>query len=267
MAAKKKAQIEDWSESDLTITGRFPTNPELQQIPIKEKEPVKQDISLKIVPLLDRAKSLKVTNNSEYLTAAEFLKDIKAMLGEADAAHDPVIAHWRGKHKAALADKKKDTDPITKAEIAVKQLIAVYLREQEQLRLAEENRLRKENEDRIRLQAEQENLKKAEELTAQGDLDGAAEAIDAPVEIPQVPVHVESSVPKVSGISFRVRYVVQSVELLKLVQAVAVGKAPIETLKANDTFLNSQATSFKKVGELFPGVMVQTEDGIAAGKE
>ena len=247
MAVKKapSKQESDWAEEDV------------QTVAVRSKT----------VTLPEQARALKVTNNSEYLAAADFLKNIKSLRAEVDAAFDPIITKQHAAHKEALGQKKKAEQPLIDAENTVKQICLAYLQAQERLRLAEENRLRQENEDRIRKQAEEENFKRAKELSEKGDVEGAAAALDAPVDIPAVPIHVESTVPKVTGISSRTRYVVASVELMKLVKAVASGTAPIECLQANDKFLNSQATNFKRIGELYPGVVVKTEDGIAAGRD
>lgn len=224
-------------------------------------------VKTKVLSILDQALALKVTNNDEYLAAGEFLKTVKAMSADVDSAHDPVVKHWYAKHKDALAAKKVDQDPLDKAEAFTKALMVTYFREQERLRLLEENRLRKENEDRIRKQSEEENLKRAQELAEKGDMEGAAEAIDAPVDIPQVPIHVESTVPKIAGIAPKKTYAAEVVDLMLLLKAVVEGKAPIEVIEANQTFLNAQARPYKKEGQLYPGVMIVGKDSLAAGKE
>lgn len=223
-------------------------------------------ITAKVNPLPEKARKLTIRDNKEYALAAEFLLGIKDLRAEVDAAFDPIVAKAHEAHKTALAQKKKAEAPLIEAEDVVKRTIAGYLRSEEDKRRAEEERIRQEHEAKIRAQAEEENLRRAQTLAEQGDLDGAAEAVDAEVEVPEIPVHVESSVPKIGGISKRVRYVVARVELLKLVCAVAEGRAPLETLRANDSFLGAQATAYKKAGELFPGVHVKSEDNIAAGR-
>lgn len=252
MPVKTKVSVKESAKSKSTATSTPAIDP-------------KTDKEVHALP--ERARQIKIHTSADYQAAAEFLKSIKALRAKIDATFDPIIQHAHNTHKEAIGQKKLAEAPLIEAEGLVKGVVVVYLREQERLRLVEENRIRQENEDKIRKQSEEENFKRAQELTAQGDLDGAAQALDAPVEIPTVPVRVESSVPKVSGISLKTRYVVAEVQLMKLIQAVAVGNAPVEALKANDVFLNQQATAFKRVGELFPGVTVKTEDGVSAGKE
>lgn len=229
--------------------------------------PVKpEEITAKVSPLPAKARTFVIRDNASYESAAEFLKGIKALRAEVDAAFDPIISKAHETHKSALEQKKKAELPLIEAETIMKKSVGGYLAAKEQERINEENRIRKEHQDKIRAQAEEENLKTAQRLADAGDMEGAAAAVDAEVSIPDVPVHVESTVTKVSGISKRTLYVVASVELSKLVKAVANGSAPLECLKANDAFLGAQARAYKKAGELFPGVVVNSEDNIAAGK-
>lgn len=238
--------------------------PTPQQIPAPPAKP--EEIAAKVSPLPAKARTFIIRDNASYEAAAEFLKGIKSLRAEVDAAFDPIISKAHETHKAALDQKRKSEEPLIEAERIMKKSVAGYLDVKEQERLVEEARIRQEYQDKIRAQAEEENLKLAEELAAAGDMDGAAEAVDAEVVIPEIPVYVESSVVKVAGISARKQYVVAAVEVRKLVQAVAAGLAPLECLKANDSFLGAQARAFKKAGELFPGVLVRVDGNIAAGK-
>lgn len=214
----------------------------------------------------ERARKFMIRDNKDYERAAEFLKSIKALRGQVDEAFDPTIAKAHETHKTAIAAKKKAEAPLVEAEQIMKVSVGGWLRIQDQAAKDEEARIRREHEDKVRKQAEEENLKEAQRLADAGDMDGAAAAVDAEITVPDIPVHVESSAPKVSGISKRTLYVVASVELSKLVKAVAEGRAPLECLKANDSFLGAQARAYKKAGELFPGVVVKDEDSIAAGR-
>jgi hypothetical protein len=239
-------------------------------VKFKPKEISKEEaivvLTRKIQTIPEQAKALVIKSNEQYIGAAELLKVIKTLEAEVDSTHDPVVQHWHEKHKAALAVKKADMEPLVVAEGLVKLQIGVWLREQEMERRAEEERIRRENEERIRAQAEEENLKEAERLAAEGDLDGAAEVIDAEVVIPVIPVKVESKVPSIAGLSARKMYKAQLVDLMNLVKAVALGAAPLEALQVNTAFLNAQARAFKKPGVLYPGVVIVEEDSVASGR-
>lgn len=216
--------------------------------------------------IVEQAKSVEIKDGLSYVAAAEFVKTIKGLREKVDSAHDPVISHWHSKHKEALTDKKKDEQPLIEAEVILKKKILAYQAEEERKRREEEERIRKENEERIRKQAEEENLKRAQELAERGDLEGAAEAIDAKVEIPVIPVKVESTLPKVEGISSRKLFKAEVVNLKLLIEAIAAGHVPIEAVEANMTFLNAQARAFKKEGTLYAGVRIVSEGSLASGK-
>lgn len=216
--------------------------------------------------IVTRAQNLTIDSNGTYVTAAEMLKGIKSLQAEVDGAHDPVIQHWYLKHKAALADKSTDSQPLVDAEKIIKGKLLVWKQECDRKDREEADKRQREEEERIRNQAHEENLKEAQRLADLGDMDGAAAAIDAPFEVPTVPVKVERTLPTVKGISQRKRYVVAEVKLMELVKAVAAGKAPVECLTSNDKFLGKQASAFQKVGEIYPGVLVREDEGIGAGR-
>lgn len=249
----------DWVEQDIgvqgIVTGRLDTTPVKRNPDTLKRE---------VTDVVTRAQMLSVTNNTQYVAAAEFLKGVKALQGDVDATFDDIIATAHQAHKVALAKKKEHYDPLATAERVVKALMNQYTAKVEADRVAEENRIRREHEDRIKAQAQEENLKRAQELTEQGDLDGAAAAVDAEVEVPEVPVHVPSALPKVEGVSSRKGYEVERVDLNVLMRAVLDGKAPAECVNANWVFLGKQARAFKKTGEIIPGVFAKEVTGTAA---
>lgn len=243
-------------------------------IPVEPK-PNRTVLAPIVVSVLDRAKSLVIRTDADYESAAEFLKTVvKAGLAEVDAAHDPVVKHWHAKHKAALKEKAADGGPFEQAEMIVKRLIAEYLRAKQLLDQQRADREKREFEEKIRAQAEEENMRRAEELLAFGDLEAASAAVDAPVVVPDIPVNVVSSAPKVSGIGLRQIYSARVTDLAALVLAVCNGEAPLESIEANQVFLNGQARQFGKTRGggrggvlLYDGVMIVATDNVAAGRE
>jgi hypothetical protein len=221
----------------------------------------------------ERARRMTIRDNVDYSRAAEFLKSVKALRAEVDGAFDPIISKAHEAHREALAQKKIAEMPLIEAERVMKGAIAGYLNDMERARRAEEDARRIKHEAEIRAQAEEENLKRAQELADAGDMEGAAEAVDAEIVVPEIPVHVESSVVKVAGISARKSYYAEVVDLMRLVCAVAEGRAPLQCLQANMAFLNAQARAFKKAGGMLDnkfeprmGVEVRENETIAAGK-
>lgn len=102
---------------------------------------------------------------------------------------------------------------------------------------------RKAREDAER-QAREDQLARAVELDVAGDHQAAEQLLEEPVFSP---VSIQSyAAPKTKGQVARVYYRCKVTNLMELVKAVAAGKAPIQCLQANETFLNNQADAFKE---------------------
>lgn len=210
---------------------------------------------------LTTAKQTTIKTADDYTSVIEELKKVRTVRAEIDATFDPIIKSAHQTHKEALAQKKRVDTPWMEADTFLTRLAGTYTREQEQLRLAEERKIREENEVRILAAGEEERLRVATELSERGDLDGAAEAMDAPIAVPMVSVRVESTVPKVDGVSNRKNYHAYVLDKRKLLASVLAGTAPWEAIEANMTFLNAQARTFKREGEIYPGVVGVMEMG------
>lgn len=165
---------------------------------------------------------------------------------------------------------------------------AVARAEAERLARIERERLaeieRKQQEEARRAEAEAQRLAdEARAAAAAGDtskaveLEQQAQQQATVAETAQAEAHataqeaavttvtpIFSAPPRVAGISGRVNYSAQVDDLLQLVHAIAEGKAPIEAISANTTFLGQQARAFKKAGPLYPGVTVIAERGLSA---
>lgn len=244
------SQVEDW--------GNIETQPETQPIPQREaaKVAVKGD---KLVDegqqTLTKSKSLRIVTQADYVTVIEKLKEIRSTRSEIDATFDPIISATHKAHKEALAQKKRVDAPWAEADTFLTRLTGDYNREQYRLQQEREEAIRKDNEARILAAGEEERLRQATELSERGDFDGAAEAIDAPIAVPMISVKVESTVPKLDGISNRKTYRAQVVDKRKLLQAVLAGTVPWEAIDVNMAYANGQARLLKREGEILPGVV------------
>jgi hypothetical protein len=202
---------------------------------------------------------IKIETAAQYVEAGELLKTVKGLRAEIDATFDPIISKAHEAHKEALSQKKKVDAPLVEAEGILKPQIGAYLREEERKRQAEELRLQKEARER----EEAEQLSKADILHEIGEVDAANEVLREEIYVP--PVVLPSAAPKVSGISMRETWSAQVVDLMKLVKAVAEGKAPIQCLSANTIFLNQQSRSMKAALN-YPGVKAVSDSSISAGR-
>jgi hypothetical protein len=155
-----------------------------------------------------QANALVIATPETYVEAGEMLKGIKALRKEIDATFDPIIKAAHAAHVEANGQKKRAELPLAEAETILKKGLVRYDAEQEQLRRAEELRLQ----ELARQQAEAQQLAEAAFLEAQANattnkdeadqLRREAETVfEQPIAAPVV--IVERTTPKVAGISYR----------------------------------------------------------------
>lgn len=218
-----------------------------------------QELETQALSVPERAKLMTVTTAAEFTAAGELLKVVKGLRAEIDDTFDPIIKKQFEAHREALAQKKKVDAPLVEAEGILKPRIANYLQDEERKRRVEEMRLQKEARDR----EEAEQLAKADILHEIGEVDAANEVLREEIYVP--PVVLPSAAPKVAGISMRETWSAQVVDIMKLVKAVAEGKAPIQCISADTVFLGQQARAMK--GALnYPGVKAVMNSNISAGR-
>lgn len=95
-----------------------------------EKDPTKR-LALTVVT---EARSVAVFDQTTLTRANEALKAIKEARRNFDKEFDDGIARWYAGHRAAVADKKKWTDPLDEAERILKPKIATYLKAEDDKR-------------------------------------------------------------------------------------------------------------------------------------
>ncbi|RNC62800.1 MAG: hypothetical protein AWM53_02019 [Candidatus Dichloromethanomonas elyunquensis] len=154
--------------------------------------------------LVQMANGLKVTSDTEYQYAGEFLKKIKTNIkGIEDFFADikkPAHKAWKDICDKEISYKKQ----LEQAERIVKSSMSIYIQEQEQKRRQEEARIRAEQE-RIAL----EQLQKAEELKSQGNDIAAAIAEETAYSIDTMKPVLEVASPKMEGISYQMDWEVE----------------------------------------------------------
>lgn len=201
-----------------------------------------------------RATALVIEDSVTYVQASEFLKDIKALRKEVDAAFDPIISKAHDAHKEACGQKKRAEAPLAEAEQIIKRGLVAWDDAQEQIRRAEERRLA----ELARQEAERQRIEEAAALEREAGasvdaqeayyLRREAEAlIETPIVTP--PVFVPSSTPKVAGLSYR------EVWKFRVVQA---AKVPREYLIVDEI----------KIGQIVRALKGETKiDGIEVYRE
>lgn len=231
--------------------------------------------------------------------ASERLVQIATLKKQIEDARTNVTGPIHKAWKNAIAWFKPAEDAIEMADSAMRKALNRWTNEQarivaaeraERERVAREERQRLEAAERAAaaqaLEAQQAaerqareaaaaaaagDAKKAEELQQQAEASAAAaESAQAQAStmaqeasVVTVAPPTMALVPKLAGVSGRMTYSAQVDSLKLLVHAIAEGKAPIEAIQANTTFLGQQARAFKKAGVLYPGVTVLAESALS----
>jgi len=218
----------------------------------------KQEVAERALAYPEQAKQITVTDAESYTAAATLLKGIKDLRREADDVFDEAIAQAHKAHKAAIAAKKKVTQPLDDAERILKAAIAGYTREQK--RLEAEKRRQLEEEARKRLEADREAA--AELAESDGDTKLAKAILGGSVA--GVSVELPSEIPKVEGVSTREKWEAEVYDLVALLAWVL--DAPedrVQYIKVDQAALNSLARRTKGATEI-PGVDMKTTTVVAA---
>ena len=242
-------------------------------------------LTTKAQTALAGAAAYVIDSTTMFELASDDLKNIKALQKEVEDKRTSISGPLNQAVKAVNDLFRPPKEYLEKAEYAIKRAMITWTTEQE--RLAAEARAKAEAEaraERERLAAiereQAEAARKAQEeaqaAAEAGDEQAAAEAMAAAqaaqeqaamaaitAQVVTVAPTVEAPA-KVAGISGRVTFSAEVTDLLALVKAVAAGQAPIECIQADAKFLGAQARAFKKAGQLYPGVNIIAERGIAA---
>ena len=131
--------------------------------------------------IVERARSMAITNAEENAHAGAFLGQIMAAKKKLMAWFDPIVTSAHATHKAATGARSAALAPIEAAEVAVKGMIAAWDRQERQARLLREDRER----EAARRRAEDDQIARAAALEAAGQPKAAERVLQAPVVVPQ----------------------------------------------------------------------------------
>jgi hypothetical protein len=207
--------------------------------------------------VLTNAKEFKeITSHEDAEKAAQFGRLLQVASQETESYFKRV--------KVQIDNIKK---PVLEAE---KQDIGAYAEEKmriSRLQVAWDQQVRREREESDRIareaaerQAREDRLNEAVALESMGEAEQAEAVLDEPIYTPPVVTQVASA-PRIQGKVAKVSYSAKVTNLMDLVRAVAAGKAPIQSLVANESFINAQARAFKD-GFSLPGCELQREESV-----
>jgi hypothetical protein len=216
--------------------------PEAQIVPVEVVQSTETALTV-----VDVARSHAIVTLDDYKVGQALMAEIKTRLKMLEDTR-------MGQTRPLDESKKKIMDffraPMQKLEDAkahLNNIMVRWVQEEERKRKAEEDRLA----DLPRKRAEEEALAAAIEEEQNGNVTEAEKIISEPVYVP--PVKVASSIPTSKESHLRTTYSAEVTDLRALVEAIASGKAPLQSVAPDMTFLNGQARSYKDALKI-PGV-------------
>jgi hypothetical protein len=207
----------------------------------------------------DHAAALTVTDAASYMTAADFVKGIKAMRRKVESAFGPIVQKAHAAWKEAGAQRKLADEPLALAEQIIKRGMANWTSEQQRLAHV----TARQDEAELRRRDSEDRLAEAVALEADGEAGMAEALLAAPVIV--APVVAAPHLPTIAGISQRQVWKAQVDDLPALIAAADQDPHGVAAglITVNQVALNGLARSLK--GALtVPGVRVYAETSISA---
>jgi len=209
--------------------------------------PEVQQTTERALTVIVNAQSAIIVTVKDYQYAQELMKEVKERI---KALEDVRMSQTRPIDEA----KKKIIDffrtPLQKLNDAkehLNQIMVKWTEEQEARRREEERRLQEE----ARKRAEEQALAAAIEAEQAGEKEEAEQIMAEPVYVP--PIRVASEIPKSKESHIRETWSAEVIDLETLFRGIRDGKAPLQCLMPDMTFLNGQARAYKQSLSI-PGV-------------
>lgn len=217
------------------------------------QQPETTAISTAVAPFLREAEAMTVVNRETHRAALEAHKQLTlARRNVLDLFEDPKRKAHEA-HRAVCGAEKRLLDPIDAAIKVIDGKCTSY--ETEQKRIADDKR--RELEEQQRKEEEDRRIAEAAAAENAGDHEIAETILDdAPLILP--PVHVESQVAKVEGVSTRTTYRAEVVNLVELCRYIVAHPQFVNLVQANGPALNSLARAQRDALRI-PGVRAVQE--------
>ena len=218
-------------------------------------EYTEQTLSTETELVVQQAQSFAVTTNEQFEAAGAFLTTVKSKAKAVVDFFADSKAKALASHRAICDSEKKLLDPLKAAEVALKGAMGAYqTRVQEEQRRAAEEARRRQQEEADRLASE------AVAAEEKGDELGAEIAMHAAAMVEDMrPVQLATMAPKASGISTRMKWVVDVIDA----QAVPTYVNGIE-VRTIDTSALAKLAQLSNGTLSVPGVKFRQEAVIAA---
>jgi hypothetical protein len=225
------------------------TTAELVTIPEEKIRQFETDVSLYV----RQSKEFQVTCTDDLEIATDRIRAVKERRAELKKVFKPL--YDAQKLVASMTKERWDyfDEPLEECERLYKEKGVAFTRAEEK-RLDEERRRLEEEE---RKQQEEQRLNAALMLDAAEHHEEADALLDAPLPPPVMPPKMAP--PKVSGFTAVKKYDGEVYDFRSLVQAVALGKAPLSFLMPDTVAIRQAATSMKD-GFSYPGIRLVRKD-------
>ncbi len=214
-----------------------------------------------VEPIVSGVQEMEVRTAESYTYAAEYLKKIKAAMNKInEELLEPLRESKRGIDKTLSKFKTSFFNPLQSAEGIVKSKISLYDDQQEKVRQEKEAALQREADRKA--EAERKRLEKKAEKVKTPELKEQYEDEARDVVAPNV--HVESTVPKIDGISKRQTWKGLITNKHAFVEAALKDGALMAMIEISQSGLNNIAKA--TAGQVnYPGVEFYKDSSIAAG--
>jgi len=201
----------------------------------------------KALTVIDMAQKVNIATVSDYQFAQTLMKDIKDRIKTLEETRMNQTRPLDESKSRIMDFFRGPLQKLTDAKAHLNTIMVKWTEDQETKRREEEKRLQAE----ARKRAEEEALRQALEAEALGEKEEAEAILSEPVYVP--PIKVVSEIPKSKESHIRETWSAEVMDLKALVAAIAAGKAPLQAVMADMTFLNGQARSYKEALNM-PGV-------------
>jgi hypothetical protein len=215
-----------------------------------EAEIITQDVQKSTetaLTIIDGIKSLTITSRDDYEYAQMGMKEVKDRIKTLEEIRMSQTRPLDESKKRIIDFFRAPLQKLNDAKEYLNQIMVRWAEDQERIRREEERRLQEE----ARKRAEEEALRQAIEAEEAGEKEEAEQIMAEPVYVP--PIKVVSEIPKSKESHIRETWSAEGIDLMATVKAIAEGKAPLQAIEYDMTFLNGQARSYKQSLNI-PGV-------------
>ena len=198
--------------------------------------------------VLDSSKIVQVTTPEELENANNAGRVLQASTKEVELFYKPLKQQVDAFKAPLLAHEKEFAGPVDVEKKRLGGLITGYMQEQERQRQEAERVAREAAEAAAR----EEALNRAVEIESADGKEAAEQFLEEPLMVAPVVIQAEAPV-KMAGQVSRMTYSATVLDLRALLKAVVEGKAPLQCVVADESYLNGKAR-LEKDGFNVPGV-------------